>query len=184
MLSYHSVQHWYSVFRAQAAKKFNDECSTDPLSFHVQVDKSLFGKRKYNRGRIGTQIWVLGACDQECGGKVYFTIVEDRTNETLCTILQTWVPPGAIINSDGWQGYNDLALQGYGRFVENHSENFVDPATGEHTQRIEALWSACKNWLRRHGYNDHSTMESYLKEWCLRFNHRASFSWLWENLFK
>ena len=52
----------------------------------------------------------------------------------------------------------------------NHSLNFVDPATGVHTQGIESTWSQVKRMMRREGVMATSPdlFQSYLSEFLWR----------------
>ena len=45
----------------------------------------------------------------------------------------------------------------------NHSENYVDPHTGYHTQGIERAWVEGKAWLKRVRRPNHQ-MQSHLDE--------------------
>ena len=36
-------------------------------------------------------------------------------------------------------------------YAVNHSENFVDPDTGAHTQTVEGFWRQCKSYLPSFG---------------------------------
>lgn len=112
------------------------------LSFHVQNDESCFGKRKYNRGRVGSgSVWVFGACGAQRSGDVYMIQVVKRDAEKLLPIMQSWCHQSAIINSY-WQAvYNGLDQLGFEHYTVNHSQNFVNPFTEEHTKRIESLWN-------------------------------------------
>ena len=62
---------------------------------------------------------------------------------------------GTIFCSEGWKAYNKLKehliLEDCEHFPVNHSENFVDPETGAHTQTIEGLWRQCKAYLPTFG---------------------------------
>ena len=52
------------------------------------------------------------------------------------------------IYSDGWQAYNNLPNIGYGHERVIHTDNFVDPVTGVHTNGVEAYWSRAKQKLK------------------------------------
>ena len=70
--------------------------------------------------------------------------VPDRSTATLLPIIQTFVLPGTTIYSDEWASYNILNHTGFIHQTVNHSENFVDPLSGVHTQKIEGSWGGVK----------------------------------------
>ncbi|GAA49254.1 hypothetical protein CLF_102765 [Clonorchis sinensis] len=50
----------------------------------------------------------------------------------------------------------------------NHTENFVDPTTGAHTQTIESLWHVYKMHNKRQRGTQRSLVESFLCEFVWR----------------
>ena len=73
----------------------------------VEVDESLFGKRKYNRGSCkGRGKWILGGVCRET--KDIFMVKCDnnrRDRETLENIITTHVEVGSTVYTDGWKAY-------------------------------------------------------------------------------
>lgn len=167
-----TVIAYYSKFRAKIHSAYLKEIQENQLSFHVQIDFRQFGHRKYNNGRIGNPIWVFGACDAQINGRVYMIPVQKRDQNTLIPLIQSWCPEGAIINSDCFSSYNNLDKYGFPHFTVNHSQNYVNPITNEHTQRIESLWNRVKIHLNTHCLKDRNHFEEYLSEWCFRYNHK------------
>ena len=50
-----------------------------------------------------------------------------------------------MIHTDQWAGYNQVGnFFSGGHQTINHSENFEDPDTGDHTQQIECVWGHAK----------------------------------------
>ena len=72
-----------------------------------------------------------------------FTI-PDRSAATLLPIIRQLILPGTTILSDQWAAHNGIAAMGYNHNTVNHPVNFIDPATGAHTQNIERSWKAAK----------------------------------------
>src|SRR5437660_4131666 len=94
-------------------------------SCEVEVDESYFGARrvrgKRGRGASGKTI-VFGIFKRN--GSVYTEIVPDCKKATLQAIIRGRVSLGAVINSDGWRGYDGLVDVGYAKhFRVNHGEN-------------------------------------------------------------
>jgi len=106
----------------------------------VEVDETLFTRRKANAGRILPEQWVLGGICRETG-ECFLACVHDRCATTLLTVIEERVQKGSDVYTDCWRGYSTAQLgeAGFNHFTVNPSINFVDPSTGVHTQNIERL---------------------------------------------
>jgi transposase-like protein len=177
-----TVCTYYGHFRDRVVEKCGAEVAAWEAD-DVQIDESLFGRRKYNRGRIVHDQWVFGMCESEPGGKIFMTSVTDRSRATLEPIILSHTTDDAVVYSDLWGAYANLGNQNRQHMTVNHSQNFVDPGTFAHTQRIESMWRAAKRWMLAHGYQLRDRFEKYLQEYVYSYNHEHSFVWLWQNLY-
>ena len=84
----------------------------------VQIDEALVGKRKYHRGRVVPELWVVGMIDSN--DNVRFELTEKRDRETLERIIIHHVRAGSTIHTDGWPAYNELSLLTFDHHVVNH----------------------------------------------------------------
>ncbi|GFX71521.1 hypothetical protein TNCV_2695091 [Trichonephila clavipes] len=54
----------------------------------VEIDESMFGKRKYNRGKRVNGTWVFGDIEKSTN-KCFFHVVQDRSKDTLLASIKT-----------------------------------------------------------------------------------------------
>lgn len=135
----------------------------------VEIDESLVSRRKYNRGRLISQVWMFGGIERENNKQFFAEIVADRTTKTLLSVIKRRIRKGSIIMSDKWKAYNCLKDNGYQHFTINHSENFVDPNNPLiHTQGIESKWAKIKRKIKAKGLNLKQHMEEYILEYMYR----------------
>jgi len=102
---------------------------------------------------------VFGGVERE-SGETFLVPVPDRTADTLMTIIRDRIEPGTTVISDSWAAYRDLGSQGYRHRTVNHSIQFVDPHTGDHTNTIESTWRRVKVFLGQ--YNRGEDYEYHL----------------------
>jgi transposase-like protein len=152
-----------------------EECKrASPFSgCEVEVDESYFGARrvrgKRGRGASGKTI-VFGIFKRN--GCVYTEVVPDCKKATLQAIIRGRVAPEAIINSDGWRGYDGLVDVGYAKhFRVNHGDNEFVRGT-HHVNGIESFWSYAKRRLQKFNGVSARTFYLHLKECEYRFNNR------------
>ncbi|XP_023242651.1 uncharacterized protein LOC111640822 isoform X1 [Centruroides sculpturatus] len=114
----------------------------------VEIDETVIYKHKYEKGRkLKSTKWVVGGICRE-DNSCFICQVNDFSETTLNWIIYKFVNSGSVVNTDEWKGYNNIdKLEGINiehRMV-NHSENFVNPDMGVHTQNIKRLWGYLKN---------------------------------------
>lgn len=156
-------------------ERLAEECErASPFSkCEVEVDESHFGARrvrgKRGRGASGKTI-VFGIFKRN--GCVYTEVVPDCKKATLQAIIRGRVAPEAIINSDGWRGYDGLVDVGYAKhFRVNHGDNEFVRGT-HHVNGIESFWSYAKRRLQKFNGISARTFYLHLKECEYRFNNR------------
>ena len=149
------------------------------LSGAVELDESYFGPRrvrgKRGRGASGKTI-VFGLFKR--GGQVYREIVPDCSEKTLQAIIRGKIDAAAMVNTDGWRGYDGLVDVGFDRHfrVRHGQDEFVVGAS--HINGIESFWSFAKARLQQFNGLPKHTFLLHLKESEFRFNHR------YEDLYK
>ena len=109
----------------------------------VEIDESLFGKRKYNKGRFIEGQWVIGGIERD-GTECFLEPIKKRDGNTLLEVILRNVKEGTHIVTDEWKGYRKLKEHNYIHSTVNHSVEFVNKETGQHTNKIEGTWAKVK----------------------------------------
>ena len=129
----------------------------------VEMDESHFaGAPKYGKGRrLGenawaeTYKWTFGLIERGSLDCVLETVDAGRSRKTLIPIINKHCADGTVFCSDSWKAYyklpEHLEIEDVLYFPVNHTNNYVDPITGAHTQTIEGLWRHCKEHLPSYG---------------------------------
>jgi transposase-like protein len=148
LLSGHSsetVSTFYAHFRClvTSALRPEDQVIGGP-GIVVEIDETKLGKRKYNRGHRVDGVWIVVGIERIKGGKIFLLPVENRSAQTLRTIIAQHVLPGSIVNTDLWKGYSNLEDFGLKHLTVNHSQTFKDPITKACTNTVEGLNSGLK----------------------------------------
>lgn len=133
----------------------------------VEIDESMFVRRKHNVGRTVKTQWVFGG-NEPATGNSFLVKVPDRSTETLLPIIQEFILPGTTIVSDCWPSYNVLQEHGYQHLTVNHKHYFVDPDTGATTNHVERMWREAKQRNKRENGTHRQMLDSYLIEFMWR----------------
>ncbi|RUS71031.1 hypothetical protein EGW08_021202 [Elysia chlorotica] len=152
----HTIVDWRSFCSEVTNEWYRKQAQIGGPDVVVEIDETLITRRKYNRGRLSTQIWPFGGIERVSKRKFLVPltcdVAENRTKETLLPLITKYILPGTIIYSDAFRSYHDIKNLGYTHCVVNHSKNFVDPEDNNfHTQNIERLWKDVKSWVKRPG---------------------------------
>jgi transposase-like protein len=154
------------------------------LHREVEVDETLIGgKDPYRGGRSGDKALVVGAVEvipfstlktgkvHHRSGRIRLQVVADASANSLAGFVETEVEPGAIVTTDGWDGYRRLNRSGYDhrRFVQGKNRD-LKPIL----PHIHRVFSNLKAWLQgtHHGRIEQKYLQAYLNEYTFRFNRR------------
>ena len=135
----------------------------------VEIDDSLFMRRKNNVGRILPQQWIFGGICRDTND-CFIVQVPNRSATTLLAAIVENIAEGSIIYSDSWRGYEttDLEKTAFQHFKANHRYNFVDADTEVRTQNIERFSGSAKWRNKCHRGTAQHHLETYLAEFMRR----------------
>ena len=121
--------------------------------------------------REKSNLYLLGVRNRHhshyAASRGYFQVVEKRDRASLVPIINHILLPGSEVHTDDWSAYTNLRMYAPNvvrHRVVNHSNNFVDPLTGVHTQEIEAAWSRLKYKIKAKKGIRQNHLQSFLDE--------------------
>ena len=146
------------------------------LRDQVEVDETYLGRQEGLRGgrQLGDRALVVGAVEVRgrASGRVRLQVVPDASSLSLISFVRANVEPGAIVITDGWQGYAALSGMGY-----HHRPQTQGPRARAAVilPRVHRVIGNLKTWLRgtHHGV-DPKHLPAYLDEFTFRFNRRRT----------
>ena len=164
---YQKVRDKYMQYREEVSDFLNQEYKK--LSGEIECDESYFGgKRKGQRGRGARgKVKVFGMLERQ--GRIYTTIINDVSAETLMNEIKRHSLKGSVFYTDTFRSYKSLKF--YGKHIEVDHAKIL--AQGKrHINGLEGFWSFAKErLLKYHGVSqDHFLL--YLKELEFRYNYR------------
>jgi len=171
-MNYKTVRSKYMQYRQEIFDYLQQEFYK--LSGEIECDESYFGgKRKGPRGRGSAgKIKVFGMLERQ--GKIFTTIVDNVTAETLLNEIKSNSEKGSVFYTDKFRSYKSLKF--YGKHLTiDHNKYFKNGRL--HINGLEGFWSFAKErLLKYHGVRNNNFL-LYLKEMEFRYNYRK------ENLF-
>jgi transposase-like protein len=148
----------------------------EPLTGEVEVDETLVGGRREGRhvarrhgekALVGVIVEVRGASS----GRLRLEVLPDASGGTLTPWVRGLVAPGAIVHTDGWNGYRGLAGVGY-----DHRRRLQRRDHPDHQKllpRAHRAASNLKTWLQgTHRSVSPEHLQVYLDEFVFRHNRR------------
>ena len=150
------------------------------LKGKVEIDETFVGGKNKNRhwdkkvknsqGRsFIDKTPVLGMLQRK--GKVICRVIKNTSHHELTPNILEYIDSAAILYTDEWQGYNEVA--------EMYEHYFVDHSRGQYanvdacTNTIEGFWSLLKRGIigiYHHLSREH--LQLYVNEFCFRYNTR------------
>ena len=165
--------HQYRIAMVRSERK--------PLSGIVEIDEALVGGVEHGgkRGRGTNKAMVVIAIElkePKGFGRVRMRHIPDASGEALIPFVCDTVRLGSVVQTDGWNGYNQVQKKGY----LHHStilSSISDPA---HISMpgVHRIASLLKRWIlgTHQGSVSAQHLQSYLEEFTFRFNRRTSLS--------
>jgi len=148
----------------------------EPLKGEVEIDETLVGGRHEGRrgGRqrdgkalVGVAVEVRGSGS----GRLRLQVLSDASQDTLTPWVKVSVERGAIVHTDGWDGYGKLASSGFDHRLRLQRRRHPDER--KLLPRAHRAASNLKTWLQgTHRGVSPEHLQVYLDEFVFRHNRR------------
>jgi transposase-like protein len=165
--------HQYRIAMVRSERK--------SLSGIVEIDEALVGGVEHGgkRGRGTNKAMVVIAIElkePKGFGRVRMRHIPDASGEALIPFICDTVRHGSVVQTDGWNGYNQVQKKGY----LHHPTILSSISDSAHISMpgVHRIASLLKRWILGTHQGSVSTqhLQSYLEEFTFRFNRRTSLS--------
>lgn len=171
--SYQTAWSWLHKLRRAMVRPGRDR-----LTGEVEVDETYVGgKASGGVGRKKTMKSLVCMAAEIRGrgiGRIRMSVVKDASRKSLVPFVQGAIVEGAVVHTDGWQGYNGIDRVGYVHL----SKNLTASGDAAHIAmpRVHRVASLLDRWwLGTHqGAISPKHLDYYLDEFTFRFNRRQS----------
>ena len=149
----------------------------EPLHGEVEVDECWIGgvepgriaRAPGNKTLVAVAVEVRG----RGSGRLRLAPVPDASGPTLQRFVYDAIAPGAIVHTDGWTSYNQIAAHGYGH--RPRSQRATGPGEDSILPRAHRAISNLKIWLAgTHRGVSREHLPVYLDEYVFRHNRRMT----------
>jgi len=169
--SYETAWTWLHKLRRAMVRPGRDRLQGAVEADEIYLGGERSGKR--GRGAAGKSlVLVVAELDGPGTGRIRLRRVPDASAPSLCGALQEAVEAGAVVCTDGWEGYRPLARRGYVHQVARE-----DGDVGTHPlPRVHRVSALLQRWIlgTHQGAIRPSHLDYYLDEFTFRFNRRTS----------
>jgi transposase-like protein len=169
--SYETAWAWLHKLRRAMVRPGRERLSGAVEADEIYIGGERPGKR--GRGAAGKSLVLVAAEQDGAGiGRIRLRRIPDATGDSLCGALQEAVEEGAVVCTDGWNGYRPLGKRGYvHEILRDEADVGAHPLPRVH--RVSAL---LKRWILgiHQGAIRPSHLDYYLDEFTFRFNRRTS----------
>ncbi len=151
------------------------------LSGTIEVDESLLGGIKHGgkRGRGSKKSIIVIAVEvkePKGFGRIRMRHITDASGSELLPFICDVVATGSVVQTDGWNGYNNLST-----FEYEHQRTVLSSTNDlAHVSMpgVHRIASLLKRWIlgTHQGAVSAEHLQSYLEEFTFRFNRRTSLS--------
>ncbi|MGH2873498.1 MAG: IS1595 family transposase [Solirubrobacteraceae bacterium] len=153
------------------------------LSGRVQVDETYIGGEEAGlaggraKGKKALVVVAVEVKSPKGYGRCRMRIIPDGSGEALHAFIADTVAPESTVTTDGWNGYLGIERAGY---IHHRLSQRAAKALGEDPDKllpgVHRVVSLAKRWLlsTHQGAVETAHLESYLDEFCFRFNRRRS----------
>lgn len=151
------------------------------LTGEVEVDEFEIGG--VEKGRIGGRSRIARAATGiiavevrgNGSGRIRVELIKDASAATLSEFIERTVSAGAIVHTDGWQGYASLGAKGFDHRRRSQAKAKHDGDTDPVLPRAHRAISNFKSWLRgTHRGVSAEHLQVYLDEFIFRYNRRRT----------
>ena len=169
------VSYWVAwTMLHKIRKAMRDRDARYKLAGLIEVDDSYVGGSstgggKRGRGTRKIPVLIAASTDGEAIGFAKMQVVDSLHWEPVKSFLQEGIRPKQTIKSDGWQSYNVAEQLGHAHQVEF----ILGRKAHDVLKWVHILASNAKAFIlgTYHGL-DRKHIQSYLDEYCFRFNRR------------